>query len=69
MWNFLRLVPNLKLLVLKHFVILLKKVRGINNVYYSRFNSTILFECGIKDKIYMFHIDGCTNFEVFFLDK
>lgn len=29
-------------------------------------NSTILFECGIKDKIYMFHIDGCTNFEVLF---
>lgn len=56
-----------KTISLETFCNLVKKsTLGIDNVYYTRFNSIILFECGIKDKIYMFHIDGCTNFEVLF---
>jgi len=68
--EFFEIGSKFKTISLEIFCNLVKKsTLGINNVYYSRFNSTILFECGIKDKIYMFHIDGCTNFEVFFLDK
>lgn len=59
-----------KTISLETFCNLVKKsTLGIDNVYYTRFNSIILFECGIKDKIYMFHIDGCTKFDVLFLDK
>ena len=59
-----------KTISLETFCNLVKKsTLGIDNVYYSRLNSIILFECGIKDKIYMFHIDGCTKFDVLFPDK
>ena len=32
---------------------------GINNVYYSNFNSTILIECGIGKKILLIFIEEC----------
>lgn len=32
---------------------------GINNVYYSNFNSTILIECGIGEKILLIFIEEC----------
>ena len=34
---------------------------GINNVYYSNFNSTVLIECGIGEKILLIFIEECLD--------
>ncbi len=48
---------------IKHYS---NKDLDVCNVFYSRFNKTILFECGYEEKIFLFSIENVIDIEYFF---